>query len=246
MTYYDYLFTVLFTLIFPIVGYINYQKIIKEAASGKQPCRFNLYKTTMLTQWTICITGLALWTYLQRDWTLMGFDLIIDNNFYIAAAICLVVITLLVVQLLSVKKMSEDDLSKVKTSLGEVSLLIPHSKKELTHFYGVAFTAGVVEEILWRGMLIWFLTHYMNIWAAASISVLLFALAHAYQGVKHIPGVFIAGVLFTALYLISGSIWLSIITHIAVDVLQGTFAQNVLSHIKSDCQNSEQLQDVTG
>ncbi len=39
-----------------------------------------------------------------------------------------------------------------------------------------------VEEVLWRGFLILYLSQFMPVWVAAVVSGVSFGLAHAYQG----------------------------------------------------------------
>ncbi len=105
--------------------------------------------------------------------------------------------------------------------LGFVQTMIPRNGNELAKFYGVALTAGIVEEVLWRGGLIWYLSLFVPFWAAVVLSTLGFALAHSYQGIAHLPGVLFIGTILAATYVISGSIWLPIILHILIDILQG-------------------------
>ena len=64
---------------------------------------------------------------------------------------------------------------------------------ELARFYGLSITAGIVEEVLWRGFLIWYLSQFMPVWGAALISTIGFGLAHAYQGLRQVPQITIVG-----------------------------------------------------
>jgi membrane protease YdiL (CAAX protease family) len=92
----------------------------------------------------------------------------------------------------------------------------------------LSITAGIVEETLWRGFLFWYLGQFMPLWAAAIISAVGFGLAHSYQGLANVPRVAIVGAVFSGLYLLTGSLWLPIILHIAVDLLQGRMVFEVL------------------
>jgi membrane protease YdiL (CAAX protease family) len=86
---------------------------------------------------------------------------------------------------------------------------------------GVSVTAGVVEEAVFRGLLITlgvgvFGLHPID---AAAISLLLFSLGHAYQGVSGVIGSAVLGFLFTFFYLATGSLLIPIILHIGQDLV---------------------------
>ena len=83
--------------------------------------------------------------------------------------------------------------------------------------------------MLWRGYLIWFLNQYLPLWAAALISTLGFGVAHAYQGAQSIAKITVVGAVFTVIFILSGSLWLPIILHAAVDLLQGRMAYTVIT-----------------
>ena len=90
----------------------------------------------------------------------------------------------------------------------------------------------MVEETLWRGFLFWYLGQSMPIWVAAIISAVGFGLAHGYQGLANVPRVAFVGAVFSGLYLLTGSLWLSIILHAAVDLLQGRMAYDVMRRLR--------------
>ena len=79
--------------------------------------------------------------------------------------------------------------------------------------------------------MIWYLGHVMPIWAAAIISAVAFGLAHSYQGLANVPRVTMVGAVLAGLFLLTGSLWLSMILHGAVDQLQGRLAYELLRRI---------------
>ncbi|MDH3621296.1 MAG: CPBP family intramembrane metalloprotease, partial [Gammaproteobacteria bacterium] len=94
--------------------------------------------------------------------------------------------------------------------------------------YGLSVTAGIVEEALWRGFLFWYLGHFMPLWAAAIVSAVGFGIAHAYQGMENVPRIILVGGVFAGLFLLTGSLWLPIILHAIVDLLQGRAVYGML------------------
>ena len=68
----------------------------------------------------------------------------------------------------------------------------------------------------------------MPLWAAAVVSTIAFGLAHAYQGLSQIPLITLVGAVFAGMYVLTGSVWLPIILHAAVDIVQGRIAYEVM------------------
>ena len=58
-------------------------------------------------------------------------------------------------------------------------------------------------------------------WAVVGVSALVFGLGHSYQGFGGIVRVTLVGIVFGGYYLLTGSIWLPILAHALLDILQG-------------------------
>jgi hypothetical protein len=103
----------------------------------------------------------------------------------------------------------------------KISNLIPRTADERRYATGVAFTAGITEEILFRGALIALGLHVFDLplTAVAALSLLLFAACHLYQGRQGTVGSAFLGLVFTILTLMTGSLLPAIAVHIAIDLL---------------------------
>jgi membrane protease YdiL (CAAX protease family) len=103
----------------------------------------------------------------------------------------------------------------------EVGALLPRTAKERRSFAGLALTAGICEEVLYRGFLLAVavaLAPQLGPWRLVLVSALAFAVAHTYQGVA---GMLTAGVLgagFAVLFLGSGSLLLPVLYHALIDL----------------------------
>jgi membrane protease YdiL (CAAX protease family) len=96
------------------------------------------------------------------------------------------------------------------------------STAERAGFVAVALTAGVCEEILYRGFLIYALGRVLpSPWVALVPAALIFGIAHAYQGPRGVAGTGLLGVFLGLLYLLSGSLWPGIGLHASVDLVNG-------------------------
>lgn len=102
-------------------------------------------------------------------------------------------------------------------------LLLPRTKKEEQEWSAVSVTAGVTEEFIFRGVLLYTITLYIdgsNI-TLALIGGALFGIAHAYQGVKGILTTGIVGFGLGLLYLGMGVLWPVMVLHVLLDLIAG-------------------------
>lgn len=99
--------------------------------------------------------------------------------------------------------------------------LLPGSRRERWAFAGVAVTAGLTEELLYRGWLTWFLVlaapvgGYGGALVASSVA---FGLGHAYQGPVAALLAGLAGLGLALLAFSTGSLLLPVALHVLVDL----------------------------
>lgn len=103
-----------------------------------------------------------------------------------------------------------------------IDYLIPRHTSERIAFAGLSISAGIAEELVYRSFLIAALTLASgSVAVAVIVSVGAFAISHAYQGVVGVVRVAILGAVLTAPFLITGSVYPSMIAHAALDLLAG-------------------------
>ena len=81
-----------------------------------------------------------------------------------------------------------------------------------------SLTAGFCEEVLYRGFFLWYLMTWIPTSVAVGISAVIFGVAHLYQGLGGVIKAVVAGAVFGAAYLLTGSLWVPILLHATVDV----------------------------
>ncbi|MBL6982812.1 MAG: CPBP family intramembrane metalloprotease [Anaerolineales bacterium] len=84
-------------------------------------------------------------------------------------------------------------------------------------FFGGAFIAPIVEEVIFRGFIFAGLKERFGWVKSALISAVLFSLIH-FQLAAILP-IFILGMIFAYLYHLSGSIWPAVIMHVSTNAL---------------------------
>ncbi|MCL2603480.1 MAG: CPBP family intramembrane metalloprotease [Defluviitaleaceae bacterium] len=95
-------------------------------------------------------------------------------------------------------------------------LMTPMTKAEKRWWFGVSFTAGMCEEIIFRGAFIFLLVSIfpdISIYWVAAGAVVLFGLGHLYQGMKGLVLTTLVGAFFTLIYIASGSLLFVIVIH---------------------------------
>jgi membrane protease YdiL (CAAX protease family) len=103
-----------------------------------------------------------------------------------------------------------------------VRFLIPTTGSEKIAFAGLSFSAGIAEELVYRSFLIPALTvAFGSLAIAVVVSIVIFAAAHAYQGWIGTIRVALLGSLLTVPFLLTGSVYPSILAHVALDLMAG-------------------------
>lgn len=129
----------------------------------------------------------------------------------------------------------------LEAQLEHVAWLMPRSPKELMCFTcGVSLSAGICEELLFRGFLWFLMTPFLGFWPALLVSSLLFGLAHAYQGGVHVLRTGVMGIILGVISWLTGTIWIAIAVHALVNIYGGLLAYIVCSSTKP-----EQARSVT-
>jgi membrane protease YdiL (CAAX protease family) len=103
---------------------------------------------------------------------------------------------------------------------GEIGLLIPTEPSGKVVWVVVSFTAGFCEEVAFRGYLMTRLRILLKCktWLVPTVvSALTFGICHAYQGWPGLIVISTYGILFSLLYIRTGSLWPCIIAHFFQD-----------------------------
>lgn len=97
---------------------------------------------------------------------------------------------------------------------------LPSSILERRWFAALSITAGFCEELLFRGFLLHYLHSALNfswMWAVLA-SAVVFGTHHLYLGRKGFISTSIGGLFFTAMLVVTGSLWASMVCHAATDL----------------------------
>jgi membrane protease YdiL (CAAX protease family) len=171
---------------------------------------------------------LGLWRWTERPFSALGLALPPPAaGLYCLALVGILALAMAVQIVLFDRIVKPARLAKLRAQLPDIKIL-PRTTSELSVFVLVAVMAGIWEELLYRGFLIWYLRPFASLWGAVALSTAAFAIGHIYQGWRGIPRAGLLGLLFAVGYVATGSLWWLIALHAVVDIYGGFVAWSVL------------------
>lgn len=212
----------LIAIAYPIWDYFNaLPRMVRTVASGRRNARVAVYREVLATEWIMTALIATVWIHAGRPWRLIG--LVAPGGWSLVVTVALIAALMMFfrAQLQAIRRLDPAKRDRVRNRQGAISLLIPHNRVERAWFVPVAITAGLCEEFMYRGFLLWAFRPWLGLWGAALASTVSFGSAHAYQGR---PGAFRAGaigVLFVVLAIATGSVIPGMVLHALLDLISG-------------------------
>ena len=139
----------------------------------------------------------------------------------LGVAAYMVVSLLPLIQSLRGRRLRRAYAAAYRRAFADIAGMLPNTAIERLGWVLLSLTAGLCEELLFRGFMIRFLNGLglgLPLAAALVASSLIFGLAHAYQGPKGVIGATVGGLVFGLLFLLSGSLIPGMILHALVDL----------------------------
>ena len=221
MSWFDHILILFFTVVMPYMGWRNYPKFLDMLHQEPEAARRSVYISNMIALWILAIVVLLAWSYADRPVGMIGFTPLTGKPAFISLSVVIVVIAIVII---AYRALLQKDNRYQWIFVPE---LLPRSKGELNLFLLLSITAGITEEILYRGYLMWYLSQLGNSTFVVLVSTLLFTIAHAYQGIKAMVVIFPIGLVFGILYAYSGSLLAPILLHIAINSYAGIYGKKI-------------------
>jgi membrane protease YdiL (CAAX protease family) len=236
----DHIAFVLFAAVFPIWDFFSIRRRAKLIRAGRTELRMGLYHKFIREEWLVAIVLMAGWFALGRGGAALGLvargGALAWTGYALAALVC----ALLLFEVRSLLR-NPEKLAATRDRFGSVAFLLPHTRREWRAFVGVSVSAGVCEEVIFRGYLIAYLMAILGtpFWVAGLLSSVVFGFAHVYQGPSGIPRTAAVGGLLALLYGLTGSLWAPMVVHAAMDIASGRIAYAVTNQSPPDSSSPE-------
>lgn len=199
----------------PLLRY-NFYRNLKKQLNIDTRARILFYRTQALWEWSWVVVLALIFMPLPEPNKWLGLTLPNPMGWLIMAAL-LVGIGLSVVLL----KRNPGAMSAMQRSLEASVLLLPSTPVERKWYAVTAITAGICEELLYRGFLLHYLPATFPVldWLlAAIVSGVIYGLSRAYQGFRGISQTALTGFSFAVVYYLSGSILPAMVFHILAEI----------------------------
>lgn len=224
----DHVLILLLFVVQPVYGLFESRRIYARAKAGQPLDRIRFYRQTALLEWTFLVGLAVAWFIFRRPLVDLGFATPGGPGFWGGTVLLVLLTGYLLYSWRGAKRASNADRVKQSECIGKITHFLPHTIRELRSFVGVSITAGIVEEIVYRGFVLWYLAQLMPLWLAVVVSSIAFGLAHSYQGANGALRCGLIGLAFGVFYVVTGSIWLPIVAHALLDMLQGAAIYEIL------------------
>lgn len=222
----DHVLVLCITVLLPVHDLLFwYPRLVRAAPERRARVRGQAYMESMLIEWGLFAAVAGWWFTRGREWAVLGFGLPLGWGFWAGLGVAVGVFVFGTRQRLQLTRNPDRETEQaVMAQLENLRPLLPHTRPEMTRFSMVSITAGVCEETLFRGFLIWYLDLLVPTVAALLVGALLFGMAHAYQGARGILQTGLVGLGLVVLYVMTGSLWIPIVVHAFVDLNSGLLA----------------------
>jgi len=122
----------------------------------------------------------------------------------------------------NIRQIRQMSLEKLETELAPLKMFLPSNKPEFMVFILIAFTAGICEELLYRGWLQNLLAYGTgSAWIGLVMGAVIFGFGHSYQGKIGIVQTGIYGLLFGGVFIFTKSLVAGQVLHVIIDSVNG-------------------------
>jgi uncharacterized protein len=191
--------------------------------------RLALYASTLAFQWLAA--AVVLWRALSRHMSLRQLALALPRPWLGLGIGAGLAILLLTNQLISLRRMAQLPQDQ-QGLIGQIARkVMPQTTVERLGFLALVITVAICEEFLYRGFIQSIFQERLagSSAAGAFISAAFFSVAHLYQGKRGIVSTFVMGLIFSAVRIVTASLFPSVLAHLATDLSAGLAAPALLS-----------------
>ncbi len=191
---------------------------VRAVAAGVPGARSGLYRFILIAEWAFTAVVLGWWAIAGRPWTDLRLGPGTPWRLAIGLAVTAAYVALTVAQRRALLARPER-LARLMRRVAHVDPLFPATPAEHRQGMAVSITAGLCEELIYRGFVLWYANVLGGPVVAVIASSLVFGLGHLYQGGSHVLRTGALGVVFALLALGTDSLWPGIVVHAVADMV---------------------------
>ncbi len=202
-------------LVGPWLGRISFQKARRRIQSGDPLAKVRFYREIVVEQ--VVTTGVVLWLWLSGAISAQSLGLNTPRHWIWTAAVVTALCFYLLWSAAKLRPKAEKIRQRYKDSL---AALFPDSNQDRRWFGAISIGAGISEELVYRGFLMYYLSAnipHVNVLEKVLLTSIIFGFGHLYQGWKGVLSTGIGGIVFALFYVLSGSLLPSAVLHAVTD-----------------------------
>ena len=224
LTVLDHLFFVIIGIALPVLSLIR-GKVEMNEMKIKAEDKRRFYFANAGVLWFGAGIVLMLWLVAGREFIELGLRLPHIDHIVIGLT-ALFIVAYLIETITELKKEGSSE------EILKSAAFLPQNPRELMDFTFLAFSAGICEEVVYRGFLVnYLMTIIYDPIVAFNVAVIfpaiIFGVVHMYQGTKAVLKISIMSLLFSTIFIFSQSLLIVILLHIAVDVVGGFLGMSI-------------------
>jgi CAAX protease family protein len=224
------LLTLILAGLVPFHGVLAYGRL--KLVRGVIPTRrkLRLYGTIIAMEWGLTAAALAVAHHHGLSPRDLG-QTLGDPRRTLAVTV-LGLLALLALTGFNVRQIRRAHREELEATVQRARKFVPVGRTQIVGFAAVSLTAGICEELLYRGWLIHFTgALFGSMWAGMVTAAVLFGAGHTYQGRQGILATGLLGLLFGSMFVLVKSLIPGQIIHAAIDIVNGILAGRVVKKL---------------
>jgi membrane protease YdiL (CAAX protease family) len=194
-------------------------RLLDQAVLHDPDARASFYRSAIASQWVLAILTLAILWNADADYVRKLFTLTLSPD------------SLLVVGLATLAVMSQSPLipairrqmersETIRRTIYPLRNILPRTETEKSLWISVSMTAGICEEVLFRGFLFYYAQAVFGLEStgAIALSTAIFAIGHLYQGTQNMIRVAVVGAILGIVFAATQTLIFCIALHAFLDL----------------------------
>jgi uncharacterized protein len=205
-----------------------YPRFLRAVAAHRPGARPRWYALVIGMAWAFTAAVLAIWAVERRPWAALYLRPARPLGVWLGLGLSVLYVGLMWVQIRALLA-RPDGRARLGRQLAGAGAMLPRTPGERWGFALVSLTAGICEEVLFRGFVMWCCAAWVGPIGAVLLSSLLFGVGHVYLGVSHIVRTGLVGLAMAGIVIAAGSLWPAILLHTVIDLVAGEIGYRALS-----------------
>jgi len=195
-------------------------KALDKAVAMRPAARLEFYQSSIVGQWIIVLLVAVAVLGSGSVLSTLGVAWPIWTAETFAVTLIVVLLTLTQTPIVPAVRTRLANSPSLLRALYPLRNLLPRSKKERERWVSLSATAGICEEIIFRGFLFFYVQDVLglSLYSAVIISSAIFGISHAYQGTGNVLRTGAIGLLFGTTYAMTDSLLVPIVLHVVLDL----------------------------